>query len=193
MERSNFIWSLSNVSSIKSPYLEAVSNADHKRIFSKAIDDFEGVVAPKLPCMQKGYIHGDMNKDNIIVDTDTGEVKGVIDFGDLSYSYSVFDLVIAMYHIGIVQPDDFVNIAGQVLKGYHEVYPISELELEVLFILILCRMAQIVSIGEYKYHVLDPGNDYLLEDIKPAQIVLKILDDMGEEKVTKKWRMEISL
>ena len=193
MERLDFIWSLSNVPSIRTPYLQAVSNEDHRRIFSKAIDDFEQEIVPKLSCMQKGYVHGDINQHNIILDHGTREIKGIIDFSALSYSYSVFDLVIAMYYIGIVRPDDFVQIAGQVLKGYNEIFPVNELELEVLFKLVLCRMTQSVSIGEYKYHVLDPGNEYLLADIKPALVALKVLTEMGEEQVTKRWRAEISL
>ena len=56
-----------------------------------------------------GYIHGDFNEQNIIVDS-RGDIHGVIDFGDSQKNPLVYDIAIAimymmtkvLFQIGIV-------------------------------------------------------------------------------------------
>ena len=48
---------------------------------------------------ETGYIHGDFNEQNIIVDSLSGDIRGLIDFGDSQKNPLVYDLAIAVMYM----------------------------------------------------------------------------------------------
>src|SRR5206468_11698365 len=66
--------------------------------------------------------------------------------------------------------------AAHIISGYHEVFPLTELEIEVLYALICMRLAVSVTNSALQQK-LHPDNEYLLVSERPAWELLKKLRD----------------
>ena len=83
-------------------------------------------------------IHNDANEHNVLVGAD-GAVAGLIDFGDVVWSARVCGLAVAGAYAMQGEPDP-ARAVVPVVRGYHEVTPLREDELAVLFELMLTRL-----------------------------------------------------
>jgi len=151
-------------------------------LVSNILAAYRNRVLPKLPHLPRGVIHGDFNEQNIIVQpsaNDKGDydIHGLIDFGDLQIGAYVFELAIAVCYLMLECVKDGSTLdpfegAQNVLKGYSSVRQVEECELEVLRILVACRLCQSLVMGAYTYS-LDPGNEYLLITAKTGWALLE--------------------
>jgi 4-aminobutyrate aminotransferase-like enzyme/Ser/Thr protein kinase RdoA (MazF antagonist) len=117
-------------------------------------------------------IHNDANEHNVLVGED-GTVVGLIDFGDAVWSARVCGLAVAGAYAMQRQPDP-VRAVVPVVRGYHEVAPLSAAELAVLYHLMRTRLAMSVCMAAAQ-HSADPGNDYLLVSQRGVTEVLEQL------------------
>ena len=106
--------------------------------------------------LRKQVIHNDLNDNNVLVDQDT--VTGFIDFGDAIYTQLINELAITSAY-GIMNKPDPLNAAAQIISGYHQIFPLQDLEIRQLYHLIGMRL--VVSVT----HALiartnDPNNAY---------------------------------
>jgi Ser/Thr protein kinase RdoA (MazF antagonist) len=69
------------------PLLETISDDNLRQLVSRALDRYEQEVTPLWPTLRHQVIHTDHCASNTLVD-DEGEVTGIIDFGDASWSRS---------------------------------------------------------------------------------------------------------
>ena len=78
--------------------------------------------------------------------SDGGEVTGLVDFGDLVESHTLFELAVCTAYAMLGKTDP-VAAAAQVVGGYHRVNPLTEHELELLYDLIAMRLCTSVTIS----------------------------------------------
>ncbi|WP_028063357.1 aminotransferase class III-fold pyridoxal phosphate-dependent enzyme [Solirubrobacter soli] len=118
-----------------------------------------GIDVPELDHLPHQVIHNDANEHNVLVGDD-GIVTGLIDFGDVVYSARVCGLAIAAAYAmqGAADP---ARAVVPVVRGYHEVTPLREDELEVLYPLIRARLQMSVAMAVTQ-HAAAPDNEYLL-------------------------------
>jgi Ser/Thr protein kinase RdoA (MazF antagonist) len=107
--------------------------------------------------LRKSVIHGDANDYNVLVDRD--RVSGLIDFGDMVYSYTVSDLAIAIAYVVLGKPDPYAA-AQPVIEGYQEEFPLTTQELELLWPLVRLRLCMSVCIAAHQQQQ-HPENNYL--------------------------------
>jgi 4-aminobutyrate aminotransferase-like enzyme len=96
--------------------------------------------------LRRSVVFNDANDHNVLVGS--GEdifsrnqrVVGIIDFGDMVYSYTVGDLAVAIAYAVLDKPDP-LGVAVSIAAGFHEAFPIEEKELNVLFDLVLLRLS----------------------------------------------------
>ncbi|HEX9889390.1 MAG TPA: aminotransferase class III-fold pyridoxal phosphate-dependent enzyme [Nitriliruptorales bacterium] len=100
---------------------------------------FDELVAPRLAELPTGVVHHDLNDSNVLVDRDGARVTGVIDFGDALHTVVVAELAIAAGYAMRRQPDP-VGAAAEVVAGFHEVRPLGDAELAVVFPLAATRL-----------------------------------------------------
>lgn len=125
---------------------------------------FKEVVVPFQYQLRKAIIQGDANEWNTLVQN--GEVTGLIDFGDISYSYLINELAIAVFY-ALFDKENLVESACQIIKTYHQELPLEEKELEVLYYLIAIR--GVVSVCNSTHQAsLQPDNQYITVSQKPA-------------------------
>ena len=107
--------------------------------------------------LRKSVIHGDANDYNVLVDRD--EVVGLIDFGDMVYSYTVGDLAIAIAYVVLGKADPYAA-AEPVIEGYQQEFPLATYELEALWPLVRLRLCMSVCIAAHQQQQ-QPENKYL--------------------------------
>jgi 4-aminobutyrate aminotransferase-like enzyme/Ser/Thr protein kinase RdoA (MazF antagonist) len=129
--------------------------------------------APDYQNLRKSVIYNDANDYNILVNENLKEpqVKGFIDFGDVIHTQTVNDLAIAITYgaMNKVQP---LEAACQMVKGFHQSFPLQEQEVALLYTLVATRLivSLTVSAINKKEH---PENEYLMVSEQAAWRLLR--------------------
>lgn len=109
--------------------------------------------------LRRSVIHGDANDYNVLVDPERMMVTGLLDFGDMVYSYTVADLAIAVAYV-VLDKSDPHAAASEVVKGYTSEFELRDEELEMLWPLVRLRLAMSVCIAADQLRQ-QPENEYL--------------------------------
>jgi Ser/Thr protein kinase RdoA (MazF antagonist) len=141
----DFHWDLANGNRIID---EFATNA----IVSQCRVEFDGA-------LRRSVIHGDANDYNVLVDPERMVVTGLLDFGDMVYSYTVGDLAIAIAYAVLGKSDPHAA-ADEVIKGYTSEFELIDEEMEMLWPLVRLRLAMSVCIAAYQLRQ-QPENKYL--------------------------------
>ena len=145
----NFHWDLANGNSIIDEFAPLVENAT---LVSQCRVEFKSG-------LRRSVIHGDANDYNVLVDPERMIVTGLLDFGDMVYSYTVGDLAIAIAYV-VLDKADPRAAANEVIKGYTSEFELLDEELEMLWPLVRLRLAMSVCIAAYQLRQR-PENEYL--------------------------------
>ncbi len=130
---------------------------------------------PLLSQLPQGIIHNDANDMNLLVDDrlQPTRITGLIDFGDMVHSHVVNDLAITAAYALMNQPEPLETLSVLV-AGYHQVRPLTDVELEVLFSLIALRLCVSVC-NSAEAIAAAPDNEYLVVSARPAWQLLERL------------------
>ena len=120
--------------------------------------------------LRRSVIHGDANDYNVLVDPERMTVTGLIDFGDMVYSYTVADLAIAIAYV-VLDKSDPRAAAAEVVEGYTSEFQLRDEELEMLWPLVRLRLAMSVCIAAYQLRQ-QPENEYLRVSQKSIEATL---------------------
>jgi len=137
-------------------YLDDIPDAHRRNVVRYFMQQFQENVAPALPELRQQIIHNDANEWNILVADE--QVSGIIDFGDLTYSPLINEVAIATTYVGYNQENPLEWILP-LLEGYHEVLPLEEKEIQLLYYLIAARLCISVCNAAYARKT-NPDNDY---------------------------------
>jgi len=151
-------WDISNIEFLKNR-LTIFSDSKKKSIISYFIKLYEDKIVPNNNVLPKSIIHNDCNDHNIIV-RNNNTIYGIIDFGDMVYSYTVAEPAIAIAYAVLSKKKPF-EVAGQILKGYCSINSLSEHELKSIIYLICIRLCISVTMAEYRSNLF-PDNKYLM-------------------------------
>lgn len=148
----DFHWDLAQGNRILAEYGGLIKDSGLCDLVSKCRVDFEGN-------LRRSVIHGDANDYNVLVDPETMTVGGLIDFGDMVYSYTVADLAVAIAYVVLEQAEP-LSAAREVLDGYKSEFLLLNNELEALWPLVRLRLGMSVCMAAYQQQQR-PENDYL--------------------------------
>ena len=190
-------WDLKHLPTLRKR-LPMVDDLSHRAMIEKILDGFESFVIPKIPTFPQGILHGDANGLNLIVKkshNDEYEIAGLIDYDDSVHSCYVFDIGMFLAYIMIenLEPVGYSNtveFVGGILRGYVDVFPLSEEEISCLFHIVLGRCCQSTVLGEIGYRA-EPWNTYLLTTPNKAYRLMELLLTMGKETVDAIWAKAI--
>lgn len=122
---------------------------------------------------RSSVVHGDANDNNIIVSNDYQKpsVKAIIDYGDTIYTQTINDLAVTLAY-AVMDKVDPLAAAAQVIRGYHQAFPLLEEELAALHTLVASRL--VISVTKSAINrQKEPDNTYLLISEKAAWDVLE--------------------
>jgi 4-aminobutyrate aminotransferase-like enzyme/Ser/Thr protein kinase RdoA (MazF antagonist) len=173
--RRDLKWDLQHAAKTINAYKSYLTGAGRRDLVEGFLARFEVGVAPILPALRMGVIHGDGNDYNILVQASglNLKVSGLIDFGDMGHSYLVAEVAIAAAY-AMLDKADPLSTAAHVLRGYHQTFPLTESELETLYSLICIRLCMSVCISAHQQQ-REPQNTYLSISEQPAWRLLKRL------------------
>ncbi len=192
--RREFYWDLQRARSTIRRFKEHIADPEKQKLIEYFGNLYETLVEPRMDELRTSVIHNDANDNNIIVNNphnNNERTFGILDFGDVVYSHTINELAIAIAYALLDKPDP-IGIAQKIISGYHSVFPISELELELLFPLICARLAVSVSVSAYQQK-LEPENEYLIINEKPAWVLLSHLIDIHPRYATYCFREAVGL
>ena len=151
----DFPWDVAYIDFIKEHkhYLESKEGVvDH------FIDQYEQIVLPIASKLRKALIHNDGNDHNVLVN-EYGETCGIIDFGDMVYTYIACEPAVCMAYVALGKNEPLESIV-QVLKGFHERFPLTLLELSALIYMVCIRLSITVTMAAYRKQLF-PDNKYI--------------------------------
>ena len=99
-------------------------------------DKLEKVLIDKIKNMKKQVIHGDVNEQNIVLQSENGKLKvtGLLDFSDAHRAPAIFDLAIFCCYMTIMDSIEMdpLTVPGIAIAGYSSIIEISEEEWSIL-------------------------------------------------------------
>ncbi len=150
-----------------------ISNTNHREIAIHFWDCFETQVLAILPQLRKSINHNDAHELNLVGEYQgiDAKVSGVIDFGDSLYCETINELAIACAY-ACMDLADPLSAACTMLTAYHEVFPLQDLELKVLYYLIAARLLITVT-NAARARDEQPDHSYLQISEKQAWSLLE--------------------
>lgn len=142
-----------------------ITNPADKKIVLHYFSVFENDVVPCFNRLRQSVIHDDLNEANIIIYNK--HLNGFIDFGDISFAPAVGELAILLTYIMMMFPDDCFDKAKIIIQNFHQQFPLTKEELEILPLLIATRLCvSVCKSAEAKANSADTA--YILISEKPA-------------------------
>lgn len=145
-------------------YINDINNPHNRNVVLYFFNQFEEIVRPFIPNLRKQVIHNDANEWNLLVQN--GEISGIIDFGDLAHTFLINELAIAITY-GCYDKENPLEWAVVILKAYHQILPLKEEELHILYYLIAARLCTSVCNSAHAQKE-NPDNKYASVSEKSA-------------------------
>jgi hypothetical protein len=171
---SDELWKLDNVMACKI-YIPEVIDEDVRNRIERLFVAYENKILPKLPNLRKAVIHGDANEQNLLVaSNDPKKISGLIDFGEMQLASQVNDLAIALAY-SLLGEDDIAMASTKIIAGYEREFKLEDVEREILYYLLAMRLVTNITMTSHAAKLF-PNNEYILIAQKPAQALLKKLE-----------------
>jgi 4-aminobutyrate aminotransferase-like enzyme/Ser/Thr protein kinase RdoA (MazF antagonist) len=138
-------------------YLSAIENTNNRSVVEYFFLQFEEIVVPALPSLRKSIIHNDANEWNLL--TEDNKISGIIDFGDVAYTPLINELAIAITY-ACYNKESSTEFALSLLKAYHDISPLQEQEINILYYLIAARLCVSVC-NSARAKQVNPENTYV--------------------------------
>jgi 4-aminobutyrate aminotransferase-like enzyme/Ser/Thr protein kinase RdoA (MazF antagonist) len=154
-------WDLSRARWIRD-YLHHIGDSTRRALVEKFVAFYESEVVLGLPSLRRSVIYGDANDYNVLVSApwpQPRKVVSVIDFGDMHHGLTVSEVAIAAAYAILCEKDP-LPAASAVVAGYHNVFPISEAEIGLLYTLIGMRLAVSVTNSAHRKSLV-PDDPYV--------------------------------
>ena len=174
--KRDFLWDMANGLLVIEKYSPLVKDNTLRNVILNIAADYQEAVLPLESSLRKSVIYNDANDYNIILSGGNNifsrnqKVSGIIDFGDMVYSYTVADLAVTIAYAIINEPDPLL-CASQIIKGYNSTLPLEDNEIKVLFNMICMRLAMSACIAAHQQSIM-PDNDYLNISQEPIKNAL---------------------
>ncbi|KAK1805699.1 hypothetical protein P4O66_001966 [Electrophorus voltai] len=188
LQRKNFIWSLASVPLLKQ-YLAVVDGDPMQHVVKGVIEQYQIQVTPNLSSFRKCINHGDFNDHNVLVEPDDSsnyKITGILDFGDMSTGYFVFELAITITYM-MIENANPLDVGRPVIAGWESVIPLNEAEKDALYVLVLSRLCQSLVLARHAVLQQPENEEYLMITAKTGVHLLFFLWQKGKEEVMKIW------
>ena len=159
----DFHWDLANGNRILDEYGKLVGDSDLSELIGKHRVTFDTE-------LRRSVIHGDANDYNVLVDPERMRVVGLIDFGDMVYSYTVGNLAVAIAYV-VLDKADPRAVAREVVEGYTSEFALTQDELAALWPLVLMRLCMSVCLAAHQQQQR-PENEYLRISQRAIEAIL---------------------
>ncbi|TFF83742.1 hypothetical protein EU524_01945, partial [Candidatus Thorarchaeota archaeon] len=171
-----FHWDIYQAEAVIQNHLGHISEQSERDLVEYYLGMFKDNILPKKDRLRSSILHNDANDHNVVVRSPHVSEEcsfGILDFGDMVASSTVFEVAIAAAYTMLGKSDP-LRAAARVIAGYHSVHSLQEEEFEVLFAAICTRLVMSVVLSAYQ-ETLEPENEYLLVSQENAWKLLRDL------------------
>lgn len=149
--------------------LDVIADSERRALVEKFLSLYDAEVVPAMGRLRRSVIYGDANDYNVLV-SEPWQVSrcavGVIDFGDMHETFTASEVAIAAAY-AILGKKEPLRAAAAVVAGYHRAFPLTELEIGLLYALIGTRLAVSV-INSAQRATVKPDDSYVTISEAPA-------------------------
>lgn len=182
--KGEFNWDLLHAENTINKNIPHIVDSEQRAILNYFLLQYKKQIQPVLPKLRTSVLHNDGNDYNILVNKKhlPHQYKmGIIDFGDIVYSCTVFEIAIATSYAIFPFKSDPISAAATIIGSYCKIFPLTDIELQTIFILMCTRMCISVTMSVF-HQKREPDNEYLKITEKPAWALLKILKKIEPRK-----------
>ncbi|AKS32906.1 aminotransferase [Mycolicibacterium goodii] len=158
-------WDLRYGAEVVSTLAPHVTDPQRRERLENAARDAWSRIAPVADGLPHQAIHMDLTDANVVVSHEPGGVvrpDGVIDFGDLTDSWTVGELAITLSSV-LQHPGATPTSVLPGIRAFHAIRPLSAAEAMVLWPLLVLRTA-VLNVSGAQQAAIDPDNDYVTEN-----------------------------
>jgi len=176
------LWNMESTATTLDSYKPLLANDAQRSLVTHFEKGYLERVLPLQDSLRRGAIHNDANRENVIVDDGGTRTLSIIDFGDMIHSWLVLEAAIGATYAMLQQPDPLAS-AQALVRGYHQVLPLQQQEIGILFDLIGMRLCMSVCLCAHQQR-LEPDNAYLSIDVEDSWALMRQLQpvDAGEAR-----------
>ena len=165
-----YLWDISRAADANKK-LHYIKSHERRRIAGYFLLQFETEVLPHISSLRYAYAHHDANDTNVLVKDN--KISGLIDFGDMVYTALINNVAVACTY-AMMNHHDPLKAATLVVKGYHEAYPLTEQELDLLYYLVASRLC--ISVTQSAWNAsIETNNEHHFVSEAPAWDLLNKL------------------
>jgi len=168
-------WDLSAAGWIKE-HINEIVDSSRRLLVEKFLTFYDSEIVPALGRFRRSIIYGDANDYNVLVSDPwplPRKAVSLIDFGDMHYGITVSEVAIAAAYTAFGKKD-VLRAAASVVAGYHELFPLQEVEIAALYTLIGMRLAVSVTNSAHR-KTIKSGDAYVTVSEAPAWEALERL------------------
>ena len=177
--RRYFMWDLSNFERVVDENGNLVKDKKLKSFINSTVEEYLHRVRPVAGVLRKSIIHNDINDFNIIAGLREGGIpgiKGIIDFGDMVYGYTVADPAVVIAYL-MLQKEDPLRVASVFTRAYNKTFELQETEISVLFTMARMRLALSICIAA-RQQSERPDDKYLAISQGPIKNTISKLESI---------------
>ena len=180
------LWDLKHTSKLRQ-YLPHITDANHHELASYFLDRFDRNVLPLIPKLRAQIVHNDFVPDNILVaENDPKRIVGIIDFGDMTHTLLINDLATTIAPM-LRGHANLVGAAAEIIAGYHEMIPLEDAELRILYDLIAARLTMLNVIASWRVTIHPNNREYITGGIEQTWLTLEAWRAQDPADVTRKF------
>ncbi|MFD3401387.1 aminotransferase [Kribbella sp. NPDC058693] len=184
-------WDLRNAAEVVTRLADFVTVPGGPDAARAAASTAAKALAPYAGNLPLQVIHGDLTDDNVIAAVDADGRRrpvGVIDFGDLTESWSIAELAVTCTSLLYHSPD--LSTMLPAIVAYDRIRPISDDELAALGPLVVLRAAALMVSGQQQTQV-DRDNRYASENLAREWAIFEQATSVPLEVLTELIRASI--
>jgi 4-aminobutyrate aminotransferase-like enzyme/Ser/Thr protein kinase RdoA (MazF antagonist) len=163
---------------------------DH-RVWGAVLDDFVAETLPRLATWPNQLIHNDLNGSNLLLDPVTGEVTGLLDFGDVVEAPRVIDLAVAAaYLVDGSSPASLFASLSAIVAGYQSQSSLSSAEIAIVPEIMKARYAMALALNHARASTSDDPDyvRYVLRNAEPSRTKLAVLTNPLSSRLAHQFR-----
>jgi 4-aminobutyrate aminotransferase-like enzyme/Ser/Thr protein kinase RdoA (MazF antagonist) len=176
-------WDLRYGADVVRRLLTYVTDPPLRERISAAASDAWARIEPVADTLPRQAVHLDLTDANVVRGSGgTARPDGVIDFGDLTDSWAVSELAITASSV-LGHPGSVPTSILPAVRAFHAIRPLSAIEADVLWPLLVLRTAVLLVSGAQQAH-LDPDNDYLSDQSGGEQRMFDVATSVPVDVMT---------
>ncbi|HKP39493.1 aminotransferase [Mycobacterium sp.] len=157
-------WDLRYAADVVTELISHIDDPSHRARIEAAARDAWARIAPLADDLPRQAVHLDLTDANVVVSRGgdgSARADGIIDFGDLSDTWAVSELAIAVSSV-LGHPGTGPTSILPAVRAFHAIRPLTPAEVDALWPLLVLRTAVLIVSGAQQAE-LDPDNPYITE------------------------------